>query len=745
MSNDVMLLDASRAAVQANMAIERAATSVIGFSDRISEGVEQLFRASQYAGASMQGMSALDYPASSTGDEAILLNTGKAAAQASMIIGRAATSVIGFTARIAGGMEQLYWAAQRAGASVQEMSALGYAASQTGGSVEVIRSSLEGLSQFMHSDPGNESFLSRLGVQTRDASGQMRDMAAVFADVGQKLSTMPMPDAQQYARTLGIDDNTLLAMRRGVGEYLGQYSAMQKALNFNPDKAAEASNRFMISLRSLGQMAGLVQDKIGGNLADGLAGSLDTLRKRILDNFPKIEGVLTTASEGVLGFAEGFIQMTMRGIEAAGDVGEWWDGLSDNAKELIETLGGLVAGWLVLNTAFMASPLGLVTTAIVGLAAGLLLLYDDFSVWKEGGESLIDWDKWAPVIDYVLNAFQDLGSDLLEVYQKLKALGSALVDAGKSLMSFIHIDTSQFSGKWLFDQIIEGAKKSTKVLGSLVEALTRLVKGDFSGAFDSLKDAAHAFLNGPESDARQPEDAAGLPEKDGDSKKVGLPHKTAHRVPEKNVGGVSKPKSGPSDNARNPAGVPSGLTRPVPSKTGAKLLNSLEPMFSSLEKLYRLTEGLLRSVAITESAGNQFAVSGAGAKGLFQFMGGTARDMGLHGNDVFDPEKSAQAAAKYLSQLLKANGGDMEKALASYNWGIGNVQKHGMALMPQETREYIPRVLSNMPEEGKTEIHQQNTYHIHGGGDLHAVANEVERRQLSANAQMMRTNQTRTR
>jgi len=190
------------------------------------------------------------------------------------------------------------------------------------------------------------------------------------------------------------------------------------------------------------------------------------------------------------------------------------------------------------------------------------------------------------------------------------------------------------------------------------------------------------------------------------------------------------------------SGLPlAGVKQPQPSKAGSELLGWMQPMLTSLEQLYRLPEGLLRSVAITESGGNQFAVSGAGAKGLFQFMDGTARDMGLRGNDVFNPEKAAQAAAKYLSQLLKANGGDLSKALASYNWGIGNVQKHGMALMPQETRNYIPKVLSNMPGKG-AQVQQQNTYHIYGGGDPRSVGTEVERRQQSANAQVMRGNQT---
>jgi len=129
---------------------------------------------------------------------------------------------------------------------------------------------------------------------------------------------------------------------------------------------------------------------------------------------------------------------------------------------------------------------------------------------------------------------------------------------------------------------------------------------------------------------------------------------------------------------------------------GKILLDWMSPMFSKLESLYKLPAGLLKSVATTESGGNQFAVSGAGAKGLFQFMDGTAKDFGLKGNDVFDPEKSANAAAKYFSQLLKSNGGDLVKAIASYNWGIGNVQKKGLGNAPLETQNYVPKVLAGI-------------------------------------------------
>lgn len=129
---------------------------------------------------------------------------------------------------------------------------------------------------------------------------------------------------------------------------------------------------------------------------------------------------------------------------------------------------------------------------------------------------------------------------------------------------------------------------------------------------------------------------------------------------------------------------------------GKAFLQAMAGEFGALEGKYGLPSGLLSSVAATESGGDPFAESKAGAKGLFQFMPGTAKDMGLKGRDVFDPHKSADAAARYLRYLLEATGGDLEKTLASYNWGLGNVQKKGMDNLPSETRNYVPKVMAGM-------------------------------------------------
>lgn len=623
--------------------------------------------------------------------DAVVAGTTLKAIELGTKVELAAASVVAFTAKIASSLDNLYWASQRTGATVQGIKQIGYAVSQMGGSVDAARGSLENLSRFVRNNPGAEGFLNRLGVQTRDAKGNMRDMATIFTGVGQRLSSMPYYRANQYAQMLGIDENTLMAMRRGIGQFSAEYTAMAKAIGYNADASAVSSNKFMTSLRSFGEMAGMARDKIGSNLADGLAGSLDRLRRQILDNFPKIEGAITTGVKGVLWFGEIIGRVVYRLIQLTGDIINWWKSLSTETKQVIEVFGGLLIAWRLLNSAFAMSPIG----RIIMLGAALIGLYDDYRTWKEGGQSLIDWGKWEPGIKYAQKAFASLSKDFGGIYLKVRELGSSIVDLGKRFLEFIDIDTSKFNGKWLFDQIIESVRSSIKILGSLVDALRKVIGGDFSGAWDSLKGAAAAWSESPIIQGAA------------------------------SVGQGLWDKAVDWWNGDEPEQHGQSVKRPQATKAGAKLLGWMAPMMGKLEALYNLPAGLLRSVALTESRGDQFAVSGAGAQGLFQFMPGTARDMGLRGNDAFDPIKSAEAAARYLSMLLQKNGGDLGKALASYNWGIGNVQRHGMALMPQETRDYIPRVMSNMPGGGG-QFQQQNTYNIYGGS-AQEIGREVSR------------------
>ncbi len=125
--------------------------------------------------------------------------------------------------------------------------------------------------------------------------------------------------------------------------------------------------------------------------------------------------------------------------------------------------------------------------------------------------------------------------------------------------------------------------------------------------------------------------------------------------------------------------------------------------FSMLEMANGLPAGLLTAVCRQESGGNPNAVSHAGAKGLFQFMPGTARDFGI---DPLNPAASADAAAKYLGQHMARHNGDLAKALACYNWGQGNVQKainkygdNWLAHAPEETQNYVRNITGTLNGE----------------------------------------------
>lgn len=91
-----------------------------------------------------------------------------------------------------------------------------------------------------------------------------------------------------------------------------------------------------------------------------------------------------------------------------------------------------------------------------------------------------------------------------------------------------------------------------------------------------------------------------------------------------------------------------------------------------------------------QAALSQRPKSGAGAKGPFQLMDRTAASLGV--KDPYDLQQSAAGAAKYLSQHHTRYDGDLDKTLAAYNAGPGNVAKHNGVPPFPETQNYITRV-----------------------------------------------------
>jgi soluble lytic murein transglycosylase-like protein len=113
-----------------------------------------------------------------------------------------------------------------------------------------------------------------------------------------------------------------------------------------------------------------------------------------------------------------------------------------------------------------------------------------------------------------------------------------------------------------------------------------------------------------------------------------------------------------------------------------------------------IPEDVLYKLLKTESAFRPEIIDGrkkssTGALGIAQFMPATAiQELGSVAA-ALDPLQAIPGAARYLAKLRASLGGDLTKAVAAYNWGIGRVKKYGLniAYVPAETQNYVRKIL----------------------------------------------------
>lgn len=309
-----------------------------------------------------------------------------------------------------------------------------------------------------------------------------------------------------------------------------------------------------------------------------------------------------------------------------------------------------------------------------------LTLYEKLlpAVWKilDALNTLSEWvDRHGPEINA---SFDELG-------KTFSILWKDVTDVSKAIGDLLSIDTKNWSLSADIKNLNDNLDDGRKTVELIIDAFKSLFNLDFSTFGEKVQSLF----------------------KMGGGKEDALP-------------GVSNSANAAAEWIKDKTGFD---TRSVGKWLGEKaegLKNLFSGETSRLEKQYGLPQGLLDAQVTQESGWNPNAVSGAGAKGLMQFMPGTAKDLGIHG-DEFDPMKSLEAGAKYMGSLLQRYGGDLQKALTAYNWGMGNLEKKGMGNAPEEARNYAPQIISRMQasqrysgasssgSQGSTSITFQNT------------------------------------
>ena len=347
-----------------------------------------------------------------------------------------ATGAVVAVRQTAGELDKLYFASQRIGASVTNINAYGNAIAQLGGSAEGAIGSLESIAEKMRNSPGYESMIGGLGVATRDANGEMRDRVEMMKDLSGVLSKMPAYQANAYAESLGIDQNTLLAMRDGkFMSNMEKYQKIQKELGMNDD-LAKSGNEFMTEYRDLTMMT-----KTGFQVLVMQAGKALIPILRLLNQLIQ-KGIqafsqLNPQVKDMLGMGLRFamLALVMGGfIKTFGMI-----------FKFIPMLKGFIGLLKLFRLAFLASPIGI----ILALAAAIGLLYDDYKTWRDGGKSLFDWSKWTEGIDFIIEKIQDF----LDLLDKIK----------DKTIEFINKVINNPAEA--FENLVEGAKDTAEKVG----------------------------------------------------------------------------------------------------------------------------------------------------------------------------------------------------------------------------------------------------------------------------------------
>jgi hypothetical protein len=389
------------------------------------------------------------------------------------------TKFMGFVSGSAEGVAKDARSAKDSDTSVGGYKAIAYAAGQTGVDADFISESLKNVAAFWKQDAAGEGMLNNMGIQTRRADGSQADNADVFTQVSRSVSAMDPGTAEQFSGALGMNEQTLNAMRQGMAQYTEQYHQMMTSTGIDAEKAAVQSTQFMTSMRKITAVSDLIRDKVGTGLAAGLIGPVESITTTILANFPKIEATVNQVVGGISGFATLFANAINGTIGWVSALIGLWQQLDSSTQIVIAVVTALAAAWFLLGTAFRLSPIGIILT----LATAIGLVYDEYAKWKSGGDTFIDWGKWGGAIG-----------------KASAAIGKLITTVKNLVLQFwdmLKIDFSSWSIDKMFDGLIGGFEQLGTMLQKVGRLINALKEGSWSEAASIGKEMMNDVSNSP--------------------------------------------------------------------------------------------------------------------------------------------------------------------------------------------------------------------------------------------------------
>jgi len=346
-------------------------------------------------------------------------------------------AIVGKTAQLGDTYDKM---SLRTGISVENLSALGYAADISGTSLETVEKGIKGLTQSMEDNARGvgESLetYEKLGVKTTDIEGNLRPTIDVFKDISAAIAEMDNP-AEQAAASMNIfgakAGTQLLPMLKqgedGIAALMDKAGELGITMSTGAaTDAAEFTDRMTDLTGSLGAA--------GRTIGEVLIPAIIPLIEKVTSIIGKV-GAWATANPEL--------------IEQIVKVGAVVGGLALPAGGIMMAIGAITKiGTAMKLLAGVGSPIGLLVLAV----GGLIL------IWKNWDEISAFVTEWAGKITGYLSNLKDVAIEkitemvdwIIQKFKDLADLPKQMLDAGKNLVGNL-ADGAKEAGSKVVDSL----------------------------------------------------------------------------------------------------------------------------------------------------------------------------------------------------------------------------------------------------------------------------------------------------
>ena len=319
-------------------------------------------------------------------------------------------------------------AAKAAGVSMEELQKLEYTAMIEDSSASAVRESLSELSKnagLAAMGMGRAKVMfEEMNIAVKDSEGKLKNSSTLLKEVGVAVKDMDKGQAKAVLGRIGIDSSMLKMLTKDMSATGAEFDAMFSAAGLQGmEKLAEDGYELGDNIKRIKYAVEMLKKSFISKFIGPVSKAMKELADIVIKNMPRIQEAMKPVVDWALRIGEAVTAVGRQFLAAA----EAWAGY----------IAGVILAWTLLNATFLASPIGIV----LGLAAAIALLVDDFDTWKAGGDSLINWKEWEPALTAAESA--------------IKAIGLAIADMGAALgaaMSILY-SLAKFDFKGVKEQV----------------------------------------------------------------------------------------------------------------------------------------------------------------------------------------------------------------------------------------------------------------------------------------------------